>query len=346
MKWQWSLLSALLLGSSGFAQETQNNSAHLASPPVVASPFADTRVPDDHSAILATNEDEKCQGGCLAGTHDFDRFIGFMSNPLFNIDPRAVTELLPITGFTWFNTIPALPSGNIWLVPGAALTVAASDRLALGINQGGYAAANFDRNHPGLFRDRFGRLEDRNSFSGEREGWLNLGGFVQYTVIKDCPDQFLVTTGLRWEAPIGSRAVFQGIGPAHLAPYVTAGKEFGEFHVLADLGFEFPTGSDHGSEIFYGCLHLDRRTFGWLYPLVEFNWIYHTTSVDVDLPLREGFINFGSFESTGNLVTLAAGADAVLIPSKLEVGAVYTTSIAAQRDFGFNGFLLKMVLRY
>jgi hypothetical protein len=36
----------------------------------------------------------------------------------------------------------------------------------------------------------------------------------------------------------------------------------------------------------------------------------------------------------------------VLILSKLEVGAVYTTSFAAQRDFAFNGFLLRMVLRY
>ena len=43
---------------------------------------------------------------------------------------------------------------------------------------------------------------------------------------------------------------------------------------------------------------------------------------------------------------LAAGANAVLIPAKLEAGMVYTTSIAAQRDFGFNGFLAKMVLRY
>jgi hypothetical protein len=30
----------------------------------------------------------------------------------------------------------------------------------------------------------------------------------------------------------------------------------------------------------------------------------------------------------------------------LEAGMVYTTSIAAQRDFGFNGFLWKLVYRY
>ncbi|HEV3080612.1 MAG TPA: hypothetical protein VGY66_12570 [Gemmataceae bacterium] len=345
MKWQWSFLAVLLLGSPGLAQQSQKTPAE---PGLVPNVLVDDGPrPDYHSSVLPTSEEQTPPGGYLDGTHEFDHFIGFMSNPLFNIDPRAVTELLPITGFTWFNTSPALPNGNLWLVPGAALTAALSDRLSLGINQGGYAVANFDRTAPGLFRDHFGRLENRIDFSGQREGWLNLGGFVQYTVVKDAADQFLVTTGLRWEAPIGSKAIFQGNGPAHLAPYVTAGKGFGDYHVLADLGYEFPTGSDgKGSDIFYGCVHFDRRMFGWLYPLVEFNWIYHTTTVDVDLPLREGFIDLGSFQSTGNLVTLAAGANAVLVQSKLEVGAVYTTSIAAQRDFGFNGFLLKMVLRY
>jgi hypothetical protein len=342
-------LAVLLLavGSIGLGQEPEKAPGEPAAPVFASRSFADTTPPEYHSGALAACEEEKHQNGFLAGTHDFDHFIGFMSNPLFNIDPRAVTELLPVTGFTWFEASRSLPNGNLWLVPGAAMTVALSERLALGINQGGFAVANFDNNRPGLFRDRFGRLVNRTDFSGQREGWLNLGGFVQYTVIENVPNQSLVTTGLRWEAPIGSKAVFQGIGPAHLAPYVTAGKEFGEFHVLANLGYEFPAGSDKGgTDIFYGCLHLDRRVFGWLYPLVEFNWVYHTSTVDADLPLREGFINFGSFSSTGNLVTLGVGADAVLIPSKLEVGAVYTTSIAAQHDFGFNGFLLRMVVRY
>jgi hypothetical protein len=337
----------LAIGSSGLAQEPQKALGDPATPVFVSSVFADATRPEYHSGLFAANEEEEHQGGLLAGTHGFDRFIGFMSNPLFNIDPRAVTELIPITGFTWFQTSPALPNGNLWLVPGAALTVALSERLSFGINQGGYAVANFDNNRPGLFRDHFGVLHNRIDFSGQREGWLNLGGFAQYTVIENVPDQFLVTTGLRWEAPIGSKAVFQGNGPVHLAPYVTAGKGFGEFHVLADVGFEFPAGSDeHGTEIFYGCLHLDRRLFSWLYPLVEFNWVYHTSSVPVDLPLRDHFIDFGSFTSTGNIVALAVGANAVLVQSKLEAGAVYTTSIAAQRDFGFNGFLVRMALRY
>ena len=72
---------------------------------------------------------------------------------------------------------------------------------------------------------------------GSRDGFLNLGGFAQYTLVQDVEDQFLLTGGLRWEAPCGSHEVFQGHGPAHLAPYLTAGKELGEFHVLATTGY-------------------------------------------------------------------------------------------------------------
>jgi len=225
--------------------------------------------------------------------------------------------------------------------------VALSERLSFGLNQGGYAAAHFDRDQAGQFLDREGRLRDKREFGGEREGWLNLGGFVQYTLIEDVPNQFLLTAGLRWEAPSGSRAVFQGRGPAHLAPYVTAGKEFGPFHVLATAGYKFPAGSGEvTSDFFYTNFHLDRQVFGWLYPLVEVNCTFHTTDVDLDLPTRDGFLDFGNFSATGNIVTLAVGANAVLVPSKLEVGAVYTTPLYTRRDFDFDGLLVKLVYRY
>jgi hypothetical protein len=53
-----------------------------------------------------------------------------------------------------------------------------------------------------------------------------------------------------------------------------------------------------------------------------------------------------NFESSGNIVTLAAGANAVIVPERMEFGAVYTTLIATQRDFSFNGLVVKMTFRY
>jgi hypothetical protein len=239
------------------------------------------------------------------------------------------------------------PDGDFQLY-GPGITIALSERFAMGLSQGGYAAAHFTRNQRAqLFPlDPLGRFRDVET-GGVHQGWLNPGGFFQYTLIENVENQFLLTGGLRWEAPAGSHEIFQGHGPAHLAPYVTAGKEYGKYHVLATVGYQFPAGP--GSDVtrfFNANVHFDRQVFGWLYPLVEFNDIYHTTSVSFGLPTKRGFIDMDTFEATGNIVTLAAGANAVLVPAHVEIGAVYTTVIASQRNFDANGLLVKMTLRY
>src|SRR5262249_9241601 len=147
---------------------------------------------------------------------------------------------------------PPIPEGDMQ-VYGAAVTVALSDRLAVGLNQGGYADIHLSRNQLDFLRtfDPQGRFRDVET-GGHRTGWLNCGVCAQHTVIEDCDCQFLLTAGLRLEVPCGSRAVFQGFGPAHMAPYVTAGKGFGEFHVLATAGYLFPVGSgDLTTNMFY-----------------------------------------------------------------------------------------------
>jgi hypothetical protein len=313
----------------------------------------------DGPAVLPT-EDHTAgnDNGYLTGTHAFPRFINFMSNPLESIDPRAVTAVYPIFGSFWTSNSSPIPDGNFQLY-GPAITIALSDRLAVGLNDGGLVDAHFSNNPAERLRilkdeiffgsqsSRVANRIDTRDFSGDRFGITNLGGFIQYTAIADVERQFLLTAGLRWEAPAGSHEVFQGYGPAHLAPYFTAGKEIGEFHVLLTGGYQFPVGNGNDTtQLFYANVHFDRRCFGWLYPLVEFNSIYHTTNVDFGLTTRRGFLDFGNFEATGNLVTLAAGANAVIVPERLEIGAVYTTTIASERDFNANGVWAKMTIRY
>jgi hypothetical protein len=288
----------------------------------------DDAIPANSNPTIFEEAGPGREGGLLTGNQNFQNFIPFISNPIQSIDPRSLTYFYPIFASSWVSPFPPLPSGNFQLY-GAGLTVALSDRLSAGVNQGGYAVGEFGRH--------------------SRDGWLNLGGFGQYTLIADAEDQFLLTAGLRWEAPSGEASVFQGHGPAHLAPYFTGGKEFGEFHVLGTFGYQFPTGSAASStSLFYFNIHFDRRFFGWLYPLIEFNWTYHTTNISGQ-PLSErtgGFFDFGDFSGTGNIVLMAVGFDAVLVQNKLEAGIVYNTSIATQHDFDVNGLLVKVVLRY
>jgi hypothetical protein len=325
MKWQASLLALAVVGSQARAQD---NTAGTALPPVTNPAPVAAAPPLVAEAAPAYFSGAGVGGGAngfLTGTHEFPRFIGWMSNPLMNIDPRSLTEFWPVFGSAWTTAFPPLPSGDFQLY-GGGLNLALTDRLSMGLNQGGFADAHYNQS---------------------RDGWLNLGGFAQYTLIKDVPDQFLLTVGLRLEAPTGEAEVFQGHGPAHMAGYATVGKEFGEFHVLATGGYHFPLRDVHdGTDVFYLNGHIDRRVFCWLYPLFEVNWIYHTTGIDLNRSDRPDFFNFGTFEVTGNTVSMAVGANAVLVPEKLEFGMAYTRSLATQHDFEFNGLIAKLVLRY
>jgi hypothetical protein len=104
-------------------------------------------------------------------------------------------EIYPIFLSSWVSSVPAVPDGDIQLY-GAALTVALSDRLAVGLNQGGYADAHFSRNQRGRIvndprllgvrPDRRDRLLDIAN-GGNRDGFLNLGGFAQYTSSRTSP---------------------------------------------------------------------------------------------------------------------------------------------------------------
>ena len=324
MKWLCCSLALALLASTGFTQENEGEKSPAASGLFDAG-IANPVPSDNHPIPLGDGLHAQNPGSCLTGNHNFPNFIGYMSNPLFGIDPWALTKITPLNDIAWITASGRLPGGTIE-IPGAILDVALSERLAVGLTQGGYAWADLHQ---------------------EREGWLNLGGYAQYTLIQNVPDQFLLTAGLHWTAPMGSKDIFQGFGPAKLAPYVTAGKEFCDFHILSTFGYAFPAGeSNPSTQFFYGIVHLDRRCFGWLYPLIELNWVAHTSTVDVNMDVREGIIDLGSFSGSGNLATLTFGANAVLVPEKLEFGAGYTTSIATQHDFHVNALIVKMTYRY
>jgi hypothetical protein len=340
MRWQWSLLSLTLFGASALAQESPQKTTGPTGAPAIADSTLNQTTPPLFPAEGAQ------ESGGLRGNHNFDNFIGWMSNPEQNIDPRAITDIVPIFASTWFGASRALTSGNAQ-VYGPAVDIALSERCSIGLNQGGYAVADFNGRQSGFFTDRFGRLHNRlEAATGQREGWLNMGGYAQYTFYEDVCNQCLATGGMRIEVPMGSNEIFQGNGPVYLAPYLSFGKGIGDWHVLGMTGFEFPTASGTSTtNLFYGNIHIDRQ-IGWLYPLVEFNWSYHVKSIAVDLPLRHGFLNLDNFSSTGNVVALAAGADAVIVKGRLEFGAAYLTPISTQRHFDANGLIVKLVLRY
>jgi hypothetical protein len=295
------------------------------------------------TSVVTTCPDDSCISDFLAearepsgSTRPFSNFIGFMSNPLQNIDPRSLTQVVPIFGSAWIRNDTILPNLDAQIY-GPAISVALTERFCVGANQGGYAFINIDRIQGPRGRE----------FGGTREGWVNLGGFAQYTLIQDVENQFVATAGVRLIVPSGSYEIFQGRGPTQMAPYLTLGKELGNTHCLMTSGFQFPLQSGNRElEIFYLNAHIDHEFFGWVYPLVEVNWTQHTTTVGIDLQTRRGVINFGNFENTGNVVTIAGGVNLVLIRDRLEIGGCYVKAVSTQRNVDIDSMIVKMVLRY
>jgi hypothetical protein len=325
MKWASSLLAVMVVASTGFAQATLQQPVALTEPvPATADMFSPS--PSCSDAL-----DGGIQGGWLTSDRAFPNFIGFVSNPTFSIDPRALTQIWPVFANTWTQKFGPIDSGDIQAY-GPGISFAFSDRFEVGLNRGAYAVANVDK-----FRD----------------GFLNLGGFAQYTLIRDVPNQFLLSAGLMVEAPTGEADVLSGHGPAYLTPYLTFGKEFGEFHVLGTTGYNFPTEASRTTiDTYYANLHLDVRLFGWLYPLVEFNGAWISTNLDLrhpellslaDLP---HFFDLDRHDVTGGIVTIAPGFNAVLIHDRLEAGIVYERPIWSQHGYRFDEVLLKLILRF
>lgn len=320
MKWHWSLLAAAALASPGAAQEV----VQQPTAPIVAATTAGEEFVSSMGMGGAPAPPD--DGGFLTGDRGFPNFIGFLSNPSFAVDPRALTQLFPIFGNIWSNKLGPVPSGDIQLY-GAGLYLALSERLSVGLTRGAFVTSHFEKS---------------------RDGITNLGGFVQYTLIRDVPNQFLLTAGLGWEAPTGFAEVGAGHGPPYLAPYLTAGKEFGEFHVLATAGYNFAAGPGTvTTDVFFASLHFDRRLGCWFYPLVEFNGFWHRTNVDPTTLLGQAALfAFDRHDAAGNLIAIAPGFNAVLIKNRLEFGAVYQTDIYSQHNYHFNEVLTKLVLRY
>src|SRR5262245_28706790 len=76
-----------------------------------------------------------------AGTRGFSNFIGFMSNPQMSIDPRSLTQIWPIFLGSWTDEFGPLPSTNFQVyAPG--INLALTERISVGLNQGGYTSIN------------------------------------------------------------------------------------------------------------------------------------------------------------------------------------------------------------
>lgn len=262
--------------------------------------------------------------------HDFDSFIGPITNPILSKDPRSNTYVRPMF---INNHIPGdhalgAGSGQIYAMQ---VNIALTERLSLIADKDGIARIDSD-----------GGIHD--------SGWLNLAAGLKYTFWRDVECQTIAAAGFMFEAPWGEESVFQGRGSGVFTSFITGGQKIGEnIHVLNTFGYQFAANTHYNSNFFYDSFHIDYGICGWLYPLAELNWFHYTKGGD-QLPSfvgeGDGLLNLGTNGVEGNnLVTVAFGAKAK-VSCNIEVGAAWEFPITGRKDLIENRLVTELILRY
>lgn len=262
--------------------------------------------------------------------HEFDTFIGPITNPILAKDPRSNTYL---RGLFINNNLPgdhALGGGSAQIYALQA-NVALTERLSLIADKDGLARI-----------DTAGGVNET--------GWLNLAAGLKYTFLRDVENQTLAAAGFLFEVPTGGANVFQNHGSGTLTGFLTAGQRLGEtIHVLNTVGYQQAMNTNFNSSFIYNSFHIDKAFGGWFYPLAELNVFHWTGSGDRLPPFvgeGDGLLNLGTQGVSGNtLVTLAFGAKAKL-NCNLEFGAAYEFPISDRKDIMENRLVTELIIRY
>lgn len=284
-----------------------------------AAPLSPSEVFTSYSEAEAPQACSNCQTGCQCGQccacdtcsgcticdripllsklpsdPCFKHWIMPVTNPVWSIDPRSLTYVRGVFVNQMIDSsTPVLGAGDLQ-VYALQLGIALNERFSII-----------------AVKDGYNTLQTRGI--GNSRGWADIALGVKYVLVRDVENQFLLSTGVIYEAHNGSLRVFQGNGQGVWNPYLTAGKElYGGGHLIANAGFHLPADRVDESTSFWYSVHYDHPLTEKLSALAELNGIVYTRSGGT-LPLSiEGgdWINLGSSNVAGNdVITMAFGAD-------------------------------------
>lgn len=243
-------------------------------------------------------------GARLAFAGAIEDMISPVSAPTLNEDPRVTTELRPMYMFTSIANDFATQGGRYQVVAVQA-RAAITDRIGFIATKDGYIWLDPEKAVP------------------DNSGWANVAFGFKGAVWQDEDTASVFSLGLRYEAPMGNRDVFQGNGDGLLNPFVSGAKGFGDVHLQAYAGPRIAI-SGEDSSFFDASLHVDYQLWN-LYPLAELNWVY-VYDAGRRIPLTQEGFDLVDFGSTG------AGEESVVTTA---LGLRYR--IIEDLDFGVTG---------
>lgn len=193
----------------------------------------------------------------------YDGFVPPMLHPYLFEDPFITTGINVVGLWHEFPRDSVLEGGNdapsdltgdgdLWLAAIQA-RVAITDRLAFIATKDGWVDFN-----PGL------KLLD------DDRGFTDITAGFKYALIDDRENDFILSPSLRYQIDLGDHGIAQGNGDGVFIPDISLGWGIDKFHLLADLGGQFPIDTDAQSTALFWHLHLDYGVHQYFVPFVEF----------------------------------------------------------------------------
>lgn len=260
--------------------------------------------------------------------HCYGRMISPMTNPTGFEDPRTLTEVRAI--FVNHVLPPLIPNaGNQLRVVAAQIRLALTDSTSIIATKDGYIFSDFP-------------LVD--------DGFADTALGLKQNLAKNADTQRILSAGLTYEGPWGSRRALQGRGTGRFNMFLTGTSAVGDSgQVIVQTGFRLPADRVEGNQLWYASTHLNRRVlFDNLYLFTEFN-MYHFMSNGraFPLPINGGdFFDFGSVGIAGK--TMVTGAVGMKLKPSLyrEYGLAWEVPLTKERGVLDNRLTADMILRY
>ncbi|MCH7814542.1 MAG: hypothetical protein IID40_11050 [Planctomycetes bacterium] len=214
--------------------------------------------------------------GFMTGLSGFEGFVKPVGMPIYFEDPFITNDL------NLFYVYHKVPSGSqirggeiqVW---GAQIRLALSERWQFLATKDGYSKVD-----TGVV---------------DSDGWNDLTAGLKYALHVDQANQFLVSTGLKWELSNGKASDLQD-GGSELNPFVSVAKAWDKWHFIGALNGRIPMNPGNGTASIVWNLHLDYELYPDFRPLIEVHGIHWLSNGDT-LPIKEDYLDVGSVGSNG-----------------------------------------------
>lgn len=220
--------------------------------------------------------ESKTWKGFLTGMSGYDDFVKPVGMFVYFEDPFITSDL------RLFYVYHGIPDGSVLRggqvhVAAAQIRIALTERLALIATKDGYSWVD-------------------SHITPAGDGWNDLAIGLKYALIVKPEEQFILSTGMRWEWNNGSSDAWQGGDSQELSPFVSMAKGWDKWHFIGAMSGRIPTDHHDANYSLVWNLHLDYKLTETFRPLIEVHGIHWLSDAD-RLPISEDYLDVGSLGS-------------------------------------------------